>query len=111
LEVSTSGGASAGASCAEPRPPDEAALRGALKRTVANFLDSARATYGSVYADLEYSYDITATRVSGDNGSVTIHYSGSVRNIASGQREHASGTASASFRWYGCGWSRTGIDY
>lgn len=101
----------AAAACAVPREPDESALRGAVSRVVDEWILSARATYGSVYTELRYSYEIVRSAVKGDAGEVEISYSGSVREIATGQRVSASGTASATFRWNGCSWSNTGVSY
>lgn len=109
---SVSGGdREAATTCRQPREPDESALRGAVSRVVDEWILSARATYGSVYTQLRYSYDIVSTAVNGDAAEVVISYSGSVREIATGQRLSASGEASATFRWNGCGWSNTGVSY
>lgn len=97
--------------CAEVTEPDRGALRGAVKRTVREFLDSARATYGSIYTGLRYDYDIVDTSVSGDIGTVEVKYSGSVKTIANGERESASGTATARYRWTGCAWRPAGLRY
>jgi hypothetical protein len=92
-------------------PPDEGALTSAFSRTLTRFIANGRATYAGTYTDLDYSYRIIDVSVSGDSGSVTIEYEGSVRTILGGHVEQASGTASASFHWNGCGWSRTSLDY
>lgn len=99
------------ASCPEPREPDSSLLREAVEDTVNSWLRSAQATYGSVYTDLSYSYSISGTSISGNNASVTVRYSGSVTEILTGQRHSASGTSSATFRWNGCGWGGTGVEY
>lgn len=101
----------AGASCVATAAPDASSLLGAFRGTLHDWIASARATYGSIYADLRYSYSVTSTSVHGDTGTVTIHYSGSVVTIATGQRVSASGDASASYRWNGCGWSNVGVQY
>ena len=103
--------APSGPACVKTGTPDRSALLGAFHRTLQGFLDSARATYGSVYTDLHYSYDVTSVSVSGDRGTVKIHYSGSVRTIATGKKESASGNASAVYRWNGCGWSTVDVRY
>ena len=99
------------ATCTEPGEPDRSGLADAVKSTVRGFIESARATYGSVYADLRYDYDIRGTKVSGDVGTVEIRYSGSVRTIATGQRESAKGVATARYRWNGCSWRELGVEY
>ncbi len=91
--------------------PNEAALVSAFERTVRSFISSARATYGGSYTDLSYDYQITDVSISGNTGSVTMRYSGSVRSVIGGGVEAAQGTASASFNWNGCRWSRTSLDY
>ena len=53
----------------------------------------------------------TSATISGDTGRVHIHYSGSVTTIATGRKESASGSASATYRWNGCGWSNVGVSY
>ena len=97
--------------CEKSDKPDRGMLLQAFSGTVKGFLDSARATYGSIYTDLRYSFDITSVRISGDHGVIKIHYSGSVRAIATGKRESASGSASAIYRWNGCGWSTVSVSY
>lgn len=97
--------------CAEPTEPDEGALGEAVARTVEEWLDSARATYGSVYTDLSYRYRVVSTRVDGDEATVVVEYAGSVTEIATGQRHSASGEAKATFVWTGCGWRNTDVDY
>jgi len=97
--------------CAASTEPDVGGLKGAVDRSVRDFIRSARATYGSIYTDLTYNYSVTGTSVEGDRAKVDVRYSGSVLEIATGQRHSASGTAAATFRWTGCSWVRTGLDY
>jgi hypothetical protein len=92
-------------------PPSRDSLESAFRRTLQRFIANGRATYAGTYTDLSYDYSITDVTMSGNDGSVSISYSGSVRTILGGQTESASGTASASFRWNGCSWSRTSMDY
>lgn len=91
--------------------PDAARLSGAVSDTVRDFLRDARATYGSLYDNLEYSYDLVETDVDGDTASARIEYQGSATEIATGKTISASGSASARYHWNGCSWRRTGIDY
>lgn len=97
--------------CQAPAQPDAEALPAAVARTVEEWLLSARATYGSVYTDLEYGYRIASTRLDGAAATVVIEYTGSVREIATGQRHEASGRATGTFAWKGCYWSNTGVSY
>ncbi|HEX7003740.1 MAG TPA: hypothetical protein VF168_06105 [Trueperaceae bacterium] len=91
--------------------PDGAKVGRAVAATVSGFLRDARATYGSLYTNLSYSYDIEEIEVNGDRASASISYQGTVTEIATGKTISASGSASARFRWNGCSWSRTGVSY
>lgn len=97
--------------CAAPVEPVPGALADAVDTVVDQWLDSARATYGSVYTDLNYSYSITSSSVTGSSATVKVSYSGSVREIANGRRHEASGTATAEFGWNGCNWVNRGVSY
>ncbi len=99
-----------GASCT-PRPADPALLGAALSRAERSFLNDARATYGSLYRGLRYSLDVVDRDVRGDEATIEVRYQGSVVEIATGDRNEASGRATVSFRWDGCGWRTTDIDY
>lgn len=91
--------------------PDPSMVSSAVSSTVSEFLRDAQATYGSLYRNLRYSYEITDTEIVGDTASASIRYEGSVTEIASGKQITASGSASAKYRWNGCSWRRTSIDY
>lgn len=97
--------------CDSEHPPSKATLVAAFHHTLANFLANARATYGSIYKDLQYSYQITSVGISGSRGRVVIHYHGSVVSIATGHKESASGTASATYVWTGCFWVTRSVNY
>src|SRR5680860_149332 len=97
--------------CAQPVAPDSGALDDALERLVDEWIASARATYGSVYSDLNYSYSVTSSSISGTSAKVSVSYSGSVREIATGTRHETSGTAAAEFEWTGCSWVSRGVTY
>src|SRR5690606_9205063 len=111
---SSAGGSSSaprGGACVEGAAPDETTLMAAFRLTLRQWIDSARATYGSVYTDLDYGYDVEEASIQGEEGRVRVRYRGSVREIATGTRHEASGEASATFRWTGCAWRNTGVDY
>ena len=91
--------------------PDASRLPQAVRVTIKRWIDSARATYGSIYKDLRYSYHITSRRISGKYGTVKIHYHGSVKSIATGRTESASGNASATYLWTGCAWLTIRVKY
>lgn len=99
-----------GSSLALCGEPTESSLLSAFSRTLNSLVRNAEATYAGSYTDLQYNYRITDTNITGTSGYVAISYSGSVR-IVGGGRESASGSASASFEWTGCGWSRADISY
>ncbi|MEJ2359411.1 MAG: hypothetical protein P8Y13_15215 [Deinococcales bacterium] len=101
---------SAGVTCETSDQPDASKLGEAFHNTLQGFLASARATYGSIYTDLTYSYT-TSTSIHGDVGIVKVHYHGSVRTIATGRTESASGNASATYRWNGCAWLTVRVEY
>jgi len=104
------GTAGARAACT-PGPADPALLSAALRRAETSFLNDARATYGSLYRGLRYDLDVVDRDVRGDEATIELRYEGSVVEIATGTRNGASGRATVSFRWDGCGWRTTDIDY
>ncbi len=99
-----------GSSMALCGDPSESSLLAAFSRTINGFISSAEATYAGSYSDLQYDYRITDVDITGNSGYVAIRYSGSVRVIGGGI-ESASGSASASYEWTGCGWGRGAIHY
>lgn len=101
----------ASGACPVPTEPDKDQIGDVIARIVKDWIDSARASYGSVYTGLSYSYRIASSRVSGNTASVSVSYRGSVQEILTGKRHHASGTASATLKWDGCGWSATSVKY
>ncbi len=103
--------AGTGSGCAVASEPDRSLVSGAVRTTVDEWLRSAQATYGSVYTGLDYSYRIADIDIHGNNATVKVAYSGSVREIFSGARHQASGNATATFGWNGCRWSNTGVSY
>lgn len=94
-----------------PAPPDAARLDSALRDTVREFIADARATYGSLYDDLRYTFDVRDRELDGGQVTMRVAYDGSVREIATGRRISAAGLASVAFRWTGCSWRRTGLSY
>lgn len=91
--------------------PDAGALDAAVAETVRRFVADATAAYGSLYRDLRYTTRVVGRDVQGAAARVTVAYDGSVVERASGRRLEAAGTAVASYRWRGCGWARTGLEY
>lgn len=101
----------AGAARCVAGPADPAALDAAVADTVGRFVADATATYGSVYRDLRYAVRTVERDVRGAEARVVVAYEGSVVERATGRVHEASGTAVATFRWRGCSWARTGLEY
>lgn len=97
--------------CTQPTKPDPRTLVNAFHNALSEWLRSAEATYGSVYKDLKYHYSVASRRVRGNYATFVIHYSGSVRTVATNKLEKASGKATVTFYWSGCGWGVAGISY
>jgi hypothetical protein len=107
--IAQAGAEGAGACAADA--PDPALLNAAVDATVRRFVADATATYGSVYRGLDYRVRIVDRDVDGADARVAVAYRGSVVERASGRTIEASGTAEITFRWRGCGWDRTGLEY
>lgn len=92
-------------------PPDPALLGDALDRAVDAIVADLRATYGSLYRDLRYDIDPGRADVDGGVATFDVDVDGSVVEIATGERISDSGSATATFRWTGCDWSLSDLDY
>lgn len=110
MEVGARDSAASVGSC-EPGEPNLTQVPSVVQATIDDMILSARATYGSTYTDLQYSYNITDIAASGDTADVTINYSGSVRNRLGGQVESASGQAGVALSWTGCNWRAGDVWY
>jgi hypothetical protein len=86
-------------------------LRGAVEAVINDWLATAQAAFGSVYTDLSYSYKINPASIRGNIAHVSVSYRGSVREILTGVKHSASGTASATVGWNGCGWGGGAVQY
>ena len=75
------------------------------------FVADARATYGSLYRSLRYDLDRGSPDIDGEVAVYDLDYDGSVIEIATGERISASGSATATFRWNGCSWRLSDLDY
>jgi hypothetical protein len=100
-----------GAASCEPGPPDPGLLGAAFDRAVDDILDDLRATYGSLYRGLSYDIDRGSPDLNGDEATFDVDIDGSVVEIATGERISDSVSATATFRWTGCGWSLSDLDY
>ena len=97
--------------CVEPQEPDRGMLAGAFRDEVRKFLAEAKVVYAGTYKDLEYRYTLTRRTVENSRGRVRASYEGSVTEILTGKRVHASGDVNATFRWTGCSWRLVDADY
>lgn len=103
-------GGSARTRC-EPGPPDPWLIDAAVAREVRAFVRDAVALYGNAYRDLRYRYGIVRRSVDGVRADVTVRYDGSARAVLDGGLVEASGEATASFVWTGCGWRLSDLRY
>ena len=100
-----------GAAACVPGDPDPDRLARDVDAAVRAFVRDGVALYGNAYRDLRYRYAIVRERIDGDEATVRIRYDGSARAITGGERVDASGTATARFRWTGCRWRQTSLEY
>lgn len=100
-----------GAAACEPGPPDPGLLGAAFDRAVDDILDDLRATYGSLYRSPRYDVDRGSPDLDGDVATFDVDFEGSVVEIATGERISDSGSATATFRWTGCDWRLSDLDY
>ncbi len=92
--------------------PDASTLDAAFDRSVQNWIDERRAQYAGVYTSLQYNIDVNDTSFSesGDEATVSANFSGSIREVSSGNELSASGTVDARFGWTGCSWRVLGYE-
>lgn len=88
---------------------DEAGLFAAFDGALAAFLSDASATYGSQYENLNYELSSKTGSITGEQGTVSTNYSGTVKELSTGQDVSANGTITATFNWDGCAWQL--LDY
>lgn len=99
------------AKCEAPKDPDRSQISAIIASTVDDFILSARATYGSAYTNLSYSYSISSVDITGNVAVVSVNYSGSVTEILTGTGHSASGIATVELTWNGCGWGGASVEY
>lgn len=97
-------GTSATVGSCEASEPDVSLVPTTVNQVVADMIQSARATYGSVYTDLSYHYDIVGVDHQDQHAEVTVSFQGSVRERLSGERHSEAGLAGVALTWTGCGW-------
>jgi hypothetical protein len=86
--------------------PDPNILEDAFDLAVQNWIDRKRAQYAGVFTNLRYDIDINRTTFveEGNEAVVDAKFSGSIREVGSGDELSASGTVEARFGWTGCSW-------
>lgn len=102
--VHMAGGTGGAAGTCEAAEPDASRIPGAVNQVVTDIIQSARATYGSVYTDLQYAYDIVSVDHQHDRAEVTVQFQGSVRERLSGEPHSEAGVGGVALTWAGCGW-------
>lgn len=83
---------------------DEAGLVAAFDGALASFLTDANSVYGNQYENLQYELSSKKGIINGEQGTVTTNYSGTVKELSTGQDVSANGTITATFNWDGCAW-------
>jgi hypothetical protein len=82
----------------------------AFDQAVKNWIDQRRSQYAGVFTGLRYDIDVEGIQFNeaGDEATVEASFSGSVREVASGNQQSASGDIEARFGWTGCSWRLLG---
>jgi hypothetical protein len=88
---------------------DEASLLAAFDVALANFLANASALYGDRYENLQYQLSSKTATLAENQGTVSVSYAGTVKELSTGQDVNANGSISANFSWNGCAWQL--LDY
>jgi hypothetical protein len=88
---------------------DEAGLVATFDNALSAFIADASTVYGNQYENLQYELSSKTAVITGEQGTVTTNYSGTVKELSAGQDVSANGTIRATFSWDGCVW--TVIDY
>jgi hypothetical protein len=88
---------------------DETGLLTAFDNALIGFISDASALYGNRYENLQYALSSKQGTIAGEQGIVTTNYSGTVKELSTGQDVSANGTITAIFNWDGCTWQV--VDY
>ena len=91
--------------------PDNVGLSAAFERELSSFLNSAAATYGSQYSNLQYGISNQSISQDASQATVSANYQGSVTEISTGESISASGGMSVTFSWDGCQWQLVDYSY
>jgi hypothetical protein len=98
----------------EEEPPvcssfDQPGLLATFDASLSAFIADATATYGTQYANLQYQLSSKTGTITGEQGTVTTGYSGTVQELSTGEGVSANGIITANFAWDGCVWQL--VDY
>jgi hypothetical protein len=90
--------------------PNPDILEAAFDQTVQDWIDGNRAQYAGVYTSLQYDMDINSTEFNeaGNEATIDANWSGSIKEVGSGNELSASGSVEARFGWTGCSWRSLG---
>jgi hypothetical protein len=88
---------------------DQAGLLATFDASLAAFIADASATYGDQYTNLQYQLADKTGAITGEQGTVTTTYSGTVQELSTGEGVSANGLITANFAWDGCVWQL--VDY
>jgi hypothetical protein len=90
---------------------DEASLMAAFDLALADFLANASALYGSSYENLQYQLSSKTATLAENQGTVSVNYSGNVKELSTGQDVSANGSITATFSWDGCSWQMVNYSF
>jgi hypothetical protein len=88
---------------------DETGLLATFDNALVGFISDASALYGNRYENLQYELSSKQGVINGEQGTVSTDYSGTVKELSTGQDVSANGTITATFSWDGCAWQV--VDY
>lgn len=90
--------------------PNPDIIEDAFDLAVQDWIDGKRAQYAGVFTSLRYDIDINSTTFSeeGDEAVIEASFSGSIREVGSGNELSADGDVEARFGWTGCSWRLLG---
>jgi hypothetical protein len=90
--------------------PNPDIIEDAFDLAVQDWIDGKRAQYAGVFTSLSYDISINSTTFSetGDEAVIDASFSGSIREVGSGNELSADGDIEARFGWTGCSWRLLG---
>lgn len=84
--------------------PSESALHRFFENRALAFARKLYTLYPNRYSHPSYTFSITHSTIDGESAHASASYRGSVLEVATGKRVHASGTIHAEFIWEACSW-------